>query len=190
MDTVQTWSAPDAAFADLDKDAAKFLFDSTEKRLKNLLETSDKTTGRAITSLTFLIPLIAFLLSALFKHYFGSTAQSLSEQLLIISWLSCLVCLIAVSYFVRASFPRLMHQMGREPKALLTEEFLQNQYYQGESQYRRLLIGEIEEFQCRISFMQDQSNRRVEWIKVGFSLLGGYATLCFVSLMVWALSQW
>lgn len=190
MTTQECWMAPDAAYADLHKESAKFLFDAAEKRLKNLLDVSDRTTNRAIGTFGLLIPLLGFLLAALFKHYFGKPTDQLAAFLLAVCWLSSWVCLISIGWLYRTAFPRDMHQMGREPRLLLNQELLTNEYYQGEKQYTRLLVAEIEDLQDRIRYMQAQSNQRVADIKKCFTLLAWYAGFCLLVLTVWGLFQW
>lgn len=187
MNTSSNWQAPFDLFNQLDKDSAKLLFDLAEKRLKNILETADKTTNRAYIVLTATIPLVAFLFSALFKHYFGATDTHLSGLLLVACWLTILVSLISNAFLLRVAFPRDMHQVGREPKMLFTNELLTDTYYQEDKQAKMLLIYETEDLQQRIDYMQTQSNNRVYWFKTAVFLLFGYAFLCFIILSVLAL---
>lgn len=183
------WRAPMELFEQIDKDAARFVFESAEKRLKNILETSDKTTTRAYSILTATIPLLAILFTALFKHHFGDAQSHLSGLLLTVSWITVIVCLVSSAMMLRVAFPRDMQQIGREPKLLFTPEMLTHDYYQHEKQLKLFLIYEMQDIQQRICFMQGQSNIRVGLFKKAIYLLFGYALLCFSILVVLALFQ-
>lgn len=187
MPDTSTRTPPFLDIKNLDKDAVKFIFESGEKRLKHLLEVSDRTTNRAFTILSGLIPLVAFLLSVLYKHYFGGAAGLLAAELFWLSWLSLVAALAAMILLTLIVFPRSMHQLGREPKKLLTVDLLQHEYYT--DSYKLLLYIESEELQGRIDYMQRQSNRRVRLFKAALMIIAGYALLCFAAIALWAVSR-
>lgn len=180
------WQVPPEAFHYLDKESAKFLFDAAEKRLKHLLENSDRTTNRAIGLASLLIPLLAFLLTSLSNHYFAQPPKSLSCLLLVFCWLSLWTCALVINMLVRAAFPRDKHQLGREPHLVLTQDLLENEFYQKEAQYLRLLVQEIEDLQNRIHYMQQQNNQRTALVTTCFRVLGGYAFISVLLLTVLA----
>lgn len=189
MENTNPWRVPVEDLEKLDKDTAKFLFDYGEKRLKHLLEVSDRTTTRAISILTLSIPLVGFLLSALFKHYFGDDSSLLSIQILIACWVSIVVCLFCMICWGIVGFPRVMHQMGREPKVLFKKELIDNEYYLKENQFKLILIVETEELQQRIDYMQAQSNRRICILKTGLLTIAFYTGACFITLVLLVLFQ-
>ena len=178
------WEAPIKDLNLLNKDAAKFVFESAEKRLKHLLEVSDRTTNRAVAVVTALIPLTAFLLTTLYKHYWGGIESLLEDKMILLVWASIVVCLISLVLFGIVIFPRNMHQMGREPNQLFTEEFLEDEYYQDELQYKSYLVSETEDFQGRITFMQVQNNRRIKLFKWALLAIVFYSALLFFILTV------
>lgn len=181
------WIAPIDDLTKLDKDSAKFIFESGEKRLRHLLEVSDRTTNRTIAMLTGQIPLVAFILSLLFRHYVGAPENYLNPIMLGVSWASLIVSLISMILLGRIIFPRDMHQMGTEPKDLIIKDFVENPDYQNAHQYLLLLVIESESLQRRIDYMQDQSNRRVYLFKIALLIIAVYGLLCIAALVLLAI---
>ena len=188
-DKIKPWSAPIDDFEKINKDSVKFIFETAEKRLKHLLEVSDRTTNRAYSFLTTCIPLVAFLLASLFKHYFGNEADNLPCFLLPLLWGAVLICIGSTALLLQVVTPRDMHQIGREPKHIFTKELLLDERYQNENQYKLLLVAETEEFQSRIDFMQSQSNNRVGKVKLALYLLVGCAFIALFDLLLLVLFQ-
>jgi hypothetical protein len=179
-----SWIAPVVSLPLLDKESAKFVFESAEKRLKHILDVSDRTTNRSISILTGIIPLLAFLLTGLFKHFFGKPEDAFSNQSLVICWISVIVCLLVIVLLGVVAFPRNMHQMGREPKFLYIKDFVDNDSYKNELQYKLYLVAETEDLQQRIDYMQAQSDFRVKLLKTTFLVIVFYFLACFMGLLL------
>ena len=182
------WNAPIADIRKLTDSSGKYILEQAEKRLRHLLELSERTTNRAIAILSGLIPVNIYLITLIFNNYYSKTG-SLSLPLITLCWISLAVIFVSIILSSYVAFPRDMHQVGSEPKNIFTDELMKSDFYVNELQCLTIIVGEIEDLQNRIDFMQEQNNKRVVLTKISFAIFGIYAVLCTFMLCCWVLSM-
>ena len=178
------WNAPINDIKKLTDTSGKYILEQAEKRLRHLLELSERTTNRAIAILSGLIPVNIYLITLIFNNYYSKTGI-LSLPLITLCWISLGVIFVSIVLSSYVAFPRDMHQMGSEPKNIFTEEIIESNYYINELQSLTIIVSEIEDLQNRIEFMQKQNNKRVVITKISFSIFGIYSIVCTLMLILW-----
>ena len=175
-----SWDSELDNFEKIDKDLMKFYFEQAEKSLKSTLELADKISVRAYALLAVIVPVLSIIFSYLSKNYFGT--ELLSCQLLGLLWLLFIPVGISFVLLVKVVFPKDYYQLGREPKYIVKKEYYDNPEYPKEESYKLMLSYELENYQYRISYMDNINNSRVKLIKTAFRVSMG--TLAVFALML------
>ena len=178
------WNAPIVDIRKLTESSGKYILDQAEKRLRHLLELSERTTNRAIAILSGLIPVNIYLITLIFNNYYSKTG-GLTLPLITLCWISLVVIFVSIILSSYVAFPRDMHQMGSEPKNIFINELIESDFYINELQCLTIIVSEIEDLQNRIEFMQKQNNNRVVITKISFAVFGIYSIICTLMLILW-----
>ena len=107
--------------------------------LGELNKMSDTVTARAYTMLSFLIPVVPILIAVLYNSSIGN---DLNSFMFCNSLLAILLITFCILLFARLIFSHNRYTVGREPKLLLTPQYLHNTEYVGDNTYR-IILGTI-----------------------------------------------
>jgi hypothetical protein len=176
------WDSELDNFEKIDKDLMKFYFEQAEKSLKSTLELADKISVRAYALLAVVVPVMSIIFSNLSKNYFG--IELLSCQLLGLLWLLLIPIAISFVLLIKVVFPKDYYQLGREPKYIVKKEYYDNPEYPKEESYKLVLSYELENYQYRVSYMDDMNNIRVKSIKTAFRVSMGALSVFVLMLII------
>lgn len=175
------WASANESLEKADKELLKFYFDQAEKSLKSTIELSDKITTRAYALLAFFSPLIYLLFSLLVRRYFGG--EVVSTQLSTACWLALIPVAVSICLLLKVAFPKNYYQLGSEPINIVSKEYYENDEYVGENSFKLALSFEIEEYQTRITYMDELNYKRVKELKFIFTVILVSSTLFVISLL-------
>lgn len=165
-------------------ESAKFILSQADSFLKSTVETTNILTGRAISVIQILIPLIGadfvYVLTFLKSESYGDYLFHIAGFLLIIL---CVTMTLAIRMFHIVKIA----DVGSEPCKLATENLLLSDT---ENQELILILNEIENYQSRIDLNLKNNSEKarryrqvLNTLLVGFVLSALYASL---SLFLWS----
>lgn len=182
----ERWSPYFEYWEDLSVEAAKLIFQQSEKRFLDTVENHKNITTRAYTMLSIIITVLSVLIT-----FFAARLVSISDTNLASVIIACAVVVAAIWCFVllvQLIFPRRYMAPGSEPKNLMMENYLS---YPKEEQLLVWLYSEIEQLQIKIDFNESLAETRFKKqetiIRVGtitlFLVLGALMAIALFNLL-------
>jgi len=135
----------------VNKEVYKFCLDQAEKRLKDIIEDSEKITSRSYTLIGVLIPLLSICVGIILKYIISNSPLDLIVYMSIISVLIIGYCLWSLSKLVGV---RQIWSSGTEPVNIVKSEYLEIESLIDDEPLKFLYLSEIEQIQHKI----DQNN--------------------------------
>jgi hypothetical protein len=153
------WNAELSNWKSVSKDMYKYFLDSSEKRLKEILDESEKITTRSYSLLAFVIPVVSLSISSLVM---GKVEFNFSLFLnLICLGSSCYVIYVLVK-LVNA---REVWYLGTEPIDIVNDSFTTHETLTQEELEKALYLSEIEQIQHKITCNKVVNDERIEDFK-------------------------
>jgi hypothetical protein len=141
------WNTDLKHWKKVNKEVYKFCLEQGEKRLKDIIDDSEKITSRSYTLIGVLIPVLSICVGIVLKYVIDKTTFDLVVYLSIICVPILGCCLWHLSKLV--GIRRIWHA-GTEPKNLCKSEFIEFDSFKEEDAIKYLQLSEIEQIQYKI----------------------------------------
>lgn len=162
------WKADLLNWKDVSEDLYKYFFDAGEKRLKEILDESEKITSRAYSLIGFIIPISSITLAQLISD-FGYNCKSY------ITLLSLLISIYLLFQLLKVINVRNTWYLGTEPQEIVTDNFTSFPGLSETEIKKALYLSEIEHIQEKITANKQINNDRIE--KFRHCLITSFVTL-------------
>jgi hypothetical protein len=143
----------------INKDAYKFCFEQSEKRLKEILDDGEKITIRTYTLIGIIIPLLSVTLGVFFKSIGGRKEFSSIEIVCIASTLILGGCVFYLSKLIRA---RKIWYSGTQPMDIVQSQYLEKKDWTDEEGLKYLYLSEMEMIQDKITNNKNENEKRID----------------------------
>lgn len=161
------WKIP-GQMEDIDIRNLEIAREEANALLGELYKMSDTTTVRAYTFLSFLIPVVTVLIALLYN---SSSGNQLDHFVFWNSLLAIFLTTTCIILFTRLIFIHNRYTIGREPKLLLTSQYLHNPEIIGENTYRAILGAIIHQQQGAIENERKVLLKRTDQLKTAIYTL-------------------
>lgn len=176
---MEKWDYPEIDFNTVDKEYLKCCFEMAEKRLKSTLEVSALATTRAFQTLTAIVPAITLAVASILTKALDHKVH----EVIVPAAIGIFFGMLAFIRLYRVIETRDMHQIGREPSALLKLEYYASKDYANDASYKLLLTLMMVDYQERIDFMDTQNEERVKDVQHALD----YIKYAFMTIVLYAI---
>ncbi len=164
----------------------KFFFSQAEAKLKQLIEAGRRITDRANTLIITTTTLLVLMLGYILKCIIDGGELKL---LLFLAAFNSIALFVVIFLLIKLMFPRNVMPIGRDPKELINESFL-NEEYRDEDITIAVILTECQSYQECIEFNQRDNDRRLNLLKIALYILVSILPISIViaSLYLWWLA--
>ncbi len=140
------------------KDSYKFVFDQSEKRLKEILDEGKNITTRSYGLIGIIAPLLTASLGVIIKKYLN---DNLNQLLFMICVIDSLILLVSLYLLLQLIKVRHVWYAGTEPDKIFLPRYMEIPGLNEDEQLKYLYLSEIEQNQHRISSNRNANNNRI-----------------------------
>lgn len=172
------WKSKLSDWKSIPVDRYKIFFELAEKRLKDILDESEKITSRSYSLIALIIPVLSLSIAELLKNYQAPNILTIIATIGIVlsSWtLYSLIQIINV---------RDIWYFGTEPLDILIDDFNSSESLSQEELTKALYLSEIEQTQHKISSNKKVNNTRISKFKTCLNL--SLLSLIFIVVILFA----
>jgi len=160
----------------------KMAFSQIEEHFKFCIQTSEKTTNRLFGILAISLSVIAYFLQGFIETV--GKESGVSSLFQISTWIVIGISLIATIIILFQIAPGNMMYPGRTLREFSDQSIFYSKEYNGDEQVRAYLIGEIENTQWKIDYM-DRLNQKRMRILAGMYLLLSIGLTLTLAVVGW-----
>lgn len=143
----------------VDKDVYKFCFEQAEKRLKDVLDDSEKITSRTYALIGILIPVLSVCVGIVLKSLVLKSGMGFLGTISIISILILGGCLFFLASIIKE---RDVWFSGTEPQDILLSHYVEVDTLENDEPVKYMYLSEMEQIQHKI-----ESNKTVNEQRIG-----------------------
>ena len=134
-------------------------------------------TTRAFQTLTAIVPAITLAVASILSKGLEH------REVIVPAGIGIFFGMLAFIRLYRVIETRDMHQIGREPSALLKVEYYANKDYANDASYKLLMVLLMVDYQERIDFMDTQNEQRVKDVQSALD----YIKYAFFAIVLYAI---
>ena len=161
----------------------RFFFSQAEAKLKQLIDAGRRITDRANMLLTTTTTLLLVILGYILKTIVDGDGLRI---LLVIAGVDAIILFSVIFVLLRLLFPRKVMPIGRDPKELITESFLHEEYSKDDITIA-VILTECQSYQECIEFNEKDNNQRLKNLKIALYTL---ISILPISLIIAFLYLW
>lgn len=142
----------------VNKDVYKFCFEQSEKRLKDVLDDSEKITSRTYSLIGILIPVLSVCLGIVLKSILMKSEFGFIGGICIISILILGVCLFFLASIIKK---REVWFSGTEPQDILLSHYVEIDTLVDDEPLKYMYLSEMEQIQHKIESNKSSNEKRI-----------------------------